>query len=116
VKVLFALGHPDDEHLMKITGGYYGMGGTPGWLYLIGWPDDHVIGRIAHCAVHELHHQIRYRNVPWVPMVGEHVVSEGLAEAFVRELSGPAAMGPGPQWSPAMRSRGRTRRSSRTSR
>jgi uncharacterized protein YjaZ len=94
VKVLFALGHPDDEHLMKITGGYYGMGGTPGWLYLIGWPDDHVIGRIAHCAVHELHHQIRYRNVPWVPMVGEHVVSEGLAEAFVRELSGPAAMGP----------------------
>jgi uncharacterized protein YjaZ len=94
VTVLFALGHPDDEHLMKVTGGYYGMGGAPGWLYLIGWPDDDVIGRIASCAVHELHHQIRYRNVPWVPMVGEHVVSEGLAEAFVRELSGPAAMGP----------------------
>ena len=53
-----------------------------------------LIGRIAHCAVHELHHQIRYRNVPWVPKVGEHVISEGLAEAFVRELSGPTAMGP----------------------
>src|SRR6185503_16249599 len=26
VKVLFALGHPDDVHLMRITGGYYGMG------------------------------------------------------------------------------------------
>ena len=37
VKVLFALGHPDDEHLMKITGGYYGMGGAPGWLYLIAY-------------------------------------------------------------------------------
>jgi uncharacterized protein YjaZ len=94
VKVLFVLGHPDDEHLMKVCGGYYGMGGAPGWLYLVGWPDDDVIGRIAYCAVHELHHQIRYQNVPWVPMVGEHVVSEGLAEAFVRELAGPAAMGP----------------------
>ncbi|NUT20816.1 MAG: peptidase [Hamadaea sp.] len=94
VKVLFMLGNPDDEHLMKVTGGYYGMGGAPGWLYLIGWPSDDVIGRIAYCAVHELHHQIRYQNVPWVPMVGEHVVSEGLAEAFVREVFGPAAMGP----------------------
>ncbi|MEV0269483.1 DUF2268 domain-containing putative Zn-dependent protease [Hamadaea sp. NPDC050747] len=94
VKVLFMLGNPDDEHLMKVTGGYYGMGGAPGWLYLIGWPSDDVIGRIAYCAVHELHHQIRYQNVPWVPMVGEHVVSEGLAEAFVRELAGPSAMGP----------------------
>src|SRR5262245_27105881 len=43
VKVLFALGHPEDRHLMKVAGGYYGMGGTPGWLYLIGWPDDYVI-------------------------------------------------------------------------
>jgi uncharacterized protein YjaZ len=95
VKVLFALGNPDDVHLMKVCGGYYGMsGGARGWLYLIGWPDDDVIGRIAHCAVHELHHQMRHCNVPWVPMVGEHIVSEGLAEAFVRELSGPTAMGP----------------------
>lgn len=94
VQVLLVLGNPDDEHLMRISGGYYGMGGAPGWLYLIGWPSDDIIGRIAHCAVHEVHHQIRYRNVPWVPMVGEHVVSEGLAEAFVRELSGPDAMGP----------------------
>ncbi|MEV6965229.1 DUF2268 domain-containing putative Zn-dependent protease [Hamadaea sp. NPDC051192] len=94
VKVLFVLGNPDDEHLMKVTGGYYGMGGAPGWLYLIGWPSDEVIGRIAYCAVHELHHQIRYQNVPWTPMVGEHIISEGLAEAFVRELAGPDAMGP----------------------
>jgi uncharacterized protein YjaZ len=94
LKVLFVLGNPDDEHLMKVTGGYYGMGGPPGWLYLIAWPDDDVIGRIAYCAVHEVHHQIRYQNVPWTPMVGEHVVAEGLAEAFVRELAGPGSMGP----------------------
>ena len=97
LQVMFVLGNPDDEHLMKVTGGYYGMGGAPGWLYLIGWPDDAVIGRIAHCGVHEFHHRVRYHTVEWNPLtvtVGEHVVAEGLAEAFVRELSGPDAMGP----------------------
>lgn len=97
LEVLYVLGNPDDDHLMKICGGYYGMGGTPGWLYLIGWPSEEVVDRIAHCAVHEFHHQVRYHNVEWNPMtvtVGEHVVAEGLAEAFVREQSGPDAMGP----------------------
>jgi uncharacterized protein YjaZ len=97
LQVMFVLGNPDDEHLMNVTGGYYGMGGSPGWLYLLAWPTEEVIGRIAHCAVHEFHHNVRYTNVEWNPAtvtVGEHVVGEGLAEAFVRELSGPEAMGP----------------------
>ncbi|WP_188196319.1 DUF2268 domain-containing protein [Nonomuraea sp. SYSU D8015] len=97
LQVMFVLGNPDDEHLMKISGGYYGMGGSPGWLYLLAWPSEEVIGRIAHCAVHEFHHNVRFTNVEWNPVtvtVGEHVVAEGLAEAFVRELSGPEAMGP----------------------
>jgi uncharacterized protein YjaZ len=97
LQVMFVLGDPDNEHLMKVVGGYYGMGGAPGWLYLLAWPSDEVIGRIAHLAVHEFHHNVRYTNVEWNPVtvtVGEHVVAEGLAEAFVRELSGPEAMGP----------------------
>ncbi|HEX4812908.1 MAG TPA: DUF2268 domain-containing putative Zn-dependent protease [Nonomuraea sp.] len=97
LQVMFVLGNPDDEHLMNVTGGYYGMGGAPGWLYLLAWPAQEVIGRIAHCAVHEFHHNVRYTNVEWDPVtvtVGEHVVGEGLAEAFVRELSGAGAMGP----------------------
>ncbi|NUR88320.1 MAG: peptidase [Nonomuraea sp.] len=97
LQVMFMLGNPDNEHLMKIAGGYYGMGGSPGWLYLLAWPSEEVIGRIAHCAVHEFHHNVRYTNVEWNPQtvtVAEHVMAEGLAEAFVRELSGPEAMGP----------------------
>ncbi|MFG1965086.1 DUF2268 domain-containing protein [Nonomuraea sp. NPDC049028] len=94
LRVLFVLGDPGSEQLMKVTGGYYGMGSSPGLLYLLGWPSEEIIGRIAHCAVHEFHHQARYTNVPWHPTVGEHVISEGLAEAFVRELSGVEAMGP----------------------
>lgn len=97
LQVMLMLGNPDDDYLMRVVGGYYGMGATPGWLYLLAWPTDEVIGRIAHCAVHEFHHQVRYSNVEWNPAtvtVGEHIVAEGLAEAFVRELSGPEAMGP----------------------
>ncbi|MBB6348282.1 uncharacterized protein YjaZ [Nonomuraea muscovyensis] len=97
LQVMFMLGNPDDDYLMRVAGGYYGMGGSPGWLYLLAWPTDETIGRIAHCAVHEYHHNVRYRSVEWDPAavtVAEHVVAEGLAEAFVRELSGPEAMGP----------------------
>ncbi|MEV4550355.1 DUF2268 domain-containing protein [Nonomuraea wenchangensis] len=97
LQVMFVLGNPDDENLMGRSGGYYGMGGSPGWLFLLAWPEEEVIGRIAHCAVHEFHHNVRFTNVEWNPVtvtVGEHVVAEGLAEAFVRELSGPEAMGP----------------------
>ncbi|MET7329626.1 DUF2268 domain-containing putative Zn-dependent protease [Nonomuraea sp. NPDC005650] len=97
LQVMFVMGDPDDEHLMKVSGGYYGMGGSPGWLYLLAWPSEEVIGRIAQLAVHEFHHNVRYANVEWNPAtvtVGEHVVAEGLAEAFVRELSGAGAMGP----------------------
>ncbi|HZM74845.1 MAG TPA: DUF2268 domain-containing putative Zn-dependent protease [Candidatus Limnocylindrales bacterium] len=98
LQVMLMLGNPDDDYLMRVVGGYYGMSGaTPGWLYLLAWPTDDVVDRIAHCAVHEFHHQVRYSNVEWDPVrvtVGEHIVVEGLAEAFVRELSGPEAMGP----------------------
>ncbi|GAA4099698.1 DUF2268 domain-containing protein [Nonomuraea soli] len=97
LQVMFVLGNPDDEHLMRTSGGYYGMGSSPGWLYLLAWPGPGVRERIKHCAVHEFHHQVRYMNVEWNPVtvtVGEHLVAEGLAEAFVRELSGPEAMGP----------------------
>lgn len=106
LRVMFMLGNPDDPYLAT-AGGYYGMGGTPGWLYILGWPSDEVIGKLAYCAVHEFHHHVRYHNVTWDPVnvtVAEHVVAEGLAEAFVRELYGPSAGGPwGASLSPAER-------------
>ncbi|MEU4329741.1 DUF2268 domain-containing protein [Nonomuraea dietziae] len=97
LNVMFVLGDPDDDYLMDAAGGYYGMGSYGDWLYVIAWPREDVIDRIAHCAVHEFHHNVRFRNVGWNPetvTVGEHVVAEGLAEAFVREMAGPEAMGP----------------------
>ncbi|MFF4953184.1 DUF2268 domain-containing protein [Streptomyces chattanoogensis] len=102
VHVVVVLGNPDDDHLTVRSAGYFGMGGIPGAIHLTIWPTETSLKKIAYGAAHELHHNVRYANVIWDPMavtVGEYVVAEGLAEAFVRELAGEQAMGP---WSKAL--------------
>ncbi|MGW4890900.1 DUF2268 domain-containing protein [Kitasatospora sp. NPDC004240] len=97
VHVVLVLGDPDDEHLTVRSAGYLGTGGIPGAIHLLMWPTVTSLEKIGHAAAHELHHNVRYANVTWDPMavtVGEQVVAEGLAEAFVRELAGEQAMGP----------------------
>lgn len=97
VHVVLALGNPDDELLTVHNGGYFGMGGIPGAIQLTMWPTATSLAKIGYAAAHELHHNVRYANVIWDPAtvtVGEQVVAEGLAEAFVRELAGEEAMGP----------------------
>lgn len=102
VHVVLALGNPDDELLTVRNSGYFGMGGIPGAIQLTMWPTETSLAKIGYAAAHELHHNVRYANVVWDPAtvtVGEQVVAEGLAEAFVRELAGEGAMGP---WSTAL--------------
>ncbi|MFI9050692.1 DUF2268 domain-containing protein [Streptomyces sp. NPDC053427] len=97
VHVILTLGNPDDHHLTVRSGGYFGLGGFPGAIHLVMWPNETSLAKIDHAAAHELHHNVRYANVVWDPgtvTVGEQVVAEGLAEAFVRELAGERAMGP----------------------
>ncbi|MFJ9417140.1 DUF2268 domain-containing protein [Streptomyces sp. NPDC101227] len=102
VHVVLVLGNPDDDLLTVRNAGYLGMGGIPGAIQLTMWPTETSLAKIGHAAAHELHHNVRYANVAWNPMtvtVGEQVVAEGLAEAFVRELAGERAMGP---WTTAL--------------
>lgn len=97
VQVVLTLGNPDDAHLTVRSAGYFGMGGFPGAILLTMWPTPTSLAKIEYAAAHELHHNVRYANVVWDPAtvtVGEHVVAEGLAEAFVRELAGKEALGP----------------------
>ncbi|MFF2198120.1 DUF2268 domain-containing protein [Streptomyces sp. NPDC058157] len=102
VHVVLVLGDPDDDLLTVRNAGYLGMGGIPGAIHLTMWPTETSLEKIGYAAAHELHHNVRYANVVWNPMtvtVGEQVVAEGLAEAFVRELAGEPAMGP---WATAL--------------
>lgn len=91
--VLLILGDPNNDHFMTEVQGLSGFGGISGYIALTVWPTPRVLDRLEAIAVHELHHNVRYSpgGVVWDPTtvtVGEHVVSEGLADVFATELYG----------------------------
>ncbi|WP_127783736.1 DUF2268 domain-containing putative Zn-dependent protease [Rhodococcus sp. X156] len=95
ISVLLVLGDPDDEYFMGPARGFSGNGSATGYLSLTLWPTEENLGRLEAAAVHELNHNLRYApgGVVWDPasvVVGEQVVSEGLADAFARQLYGDA--------------------------
>lgn len=93
--VLLVLGDPTSRHFIDEVQGLSGFGGISGYIALTVWPTPRVLDRLEAIAVHELHHNVRYSpgGVVWDPRsvtVGEHVVSEGLADVFASELYGDA--------------------------
>lgn len=95
--VLLILGDPGNRHFMEEAQGLSGFGGISGYIVITLWPSDLVLGRLEAIAVHELHHNLRYSpgGVLWDPAtvtVGEHVISEGLADMFATELFGDAGL------------------------
>ncbi|MGY2117617.1 DUF2268 domain-containing protein [Nocardia gipuzkoensis] len=93
ITVLFVLGDPGDAHFMGPALGLAGNGGISGYIVITLWPFPENVERLEATVVHELNHNLRYSpgGVVWDPAtvtVGEHVVSEGLADAFARQLYG----------------------------
>lgn len=91
--VLVVLGDPGDAHFMGPALGMTANGSVSGYLFLNFWPYPENLARLEATAVHELNHNLRYSpgGVVWDPAtvtVGEQVVSEGLADAFARQLYG----------------------------
>ncbi len=93
IDVWLALGNPDARLFVDRTLGYYGMGSTPGQIWMVAWPTEYNLGRIGACATHEFSHQVRFANVPWRGIVGDWVVAEGLAEEFTLETCGAGSTG-----------------------
>ena len=95
LKVLLVLGDHTNGHFLDEIQGLSGFGGIGGYITLTVWPTARVLDRLEAIAVHELHHNVRYAagGMVWDPAivtVGEHVVSEGLADTFATELFGDA--------------------------
>jgi uncharacterized protein YjaZ len=91
IQVAIVLGDSHDSHFMDVNLGMSASGGTSGYLWLNFWPSAENLERLEATAVHELNHNLRYSNRMWNPAmvtVGDQVVSEGLADAFARELYG----------------------------
>lgn len=93
IEVVLTLGNPDDPLFMEKTLGYYGMGSTPGGIWMVTWPTDYNLTRIGACGVHELAHNVRTPNVDDPFNLAEWVVHEGLAEVFTVEVCGPDSTG-----------------------
>ncbi|MEU3272898.1 DUF2268 domain-containing putative Zn-dependent protease [Saccharomonospora sp. NPDC006951] len=93
LNVLLVLGDPANRHFVDEVQGMSGFGGISGYIVITVWPTARVLDRLEAIAVHELHHNVRYSpgGIVWDPRtvtVGEHVVSEGLADVFASELHG----------------------------
>lgn len=93
VSVLLVLGDSTDDYFMGAARGFSGNGSAAGYISLTVWPTDENLTRLEAAAVHELNHNLRYApgGVVWDPAsvtVGEQVVSEGLADAFARQMYG----------------------------
>ncbi|MGH7765017.1 MAG: DUF2268 domain-containing putative Zn-dependent protease [Candidatus Dormibacteraceae bacterium] len=93
IEVVLTLGNPDDPLFIERTLGYYGMGATPGSIWLVAWPTDYNITRIGACGVHELAHNLRTPNVEVAFNLAEWVIQEGIAEVFTAEICGPDSTG-----------------------
>ncbi len=99
IVVLLVLGDLEDEYFMGPLRGFSGNGSATGYVSLTLWPTEENLARVEAAAVHELNHNLRYApcGIIWDPatvMVGEQVVSEGLADAFARQLYGDAGYTP----------------------
>ncbi|MEU2616334.1 DUF2268 domain-containing putative Zn-dependent protease [Micromonospora sp. NPDC007271] len=93
LRILLVLGDPTNAHFMDEVHGVSGFGGISGYITITVWPHPIVLDRLEAIVVHELHHNVRYSpgGIVWDPAtvtVGEHVVSEGLADMFAAELYG----------------------------
>jgi uncharacterized protein YjaZ len=93
VEVVLTLGNPDDPIFTERTLGYYGMGATPGNIWMVAWPSDYNLTRIGACGVHELAHNLRTPNVESFFNLAEWVIHEGLAEIFTVEVCGADSTG-----------------------
>lgn len=93
VEVILTLGNPDDPVFIEKTLGYYGMGATPGSIWIVAWPTDYNVTRIGACGVHELAHNLRTPNIDTGFNLAEWVIHEGIAEVFAVEICGPGSTG-----------------------
>lgn len=89
------LGNPDSPYL-KLSEGYSGDGGIPGYIMVSLVPNEYTVRRITAALAHECNHNVRFQFEKWKNDIslGEMMVCEGLAENFVTLMFGEASVGP----------------------
>lgn len=80
----------------KLSDGYCGNGGIPGYIFVALVPNERTISKIPAALAHEFNHNVRFQFQKWNQAITleDMMIAEGLAENFVRILYGEAAIGP----------------------
>lgn len=96
IRFALALGDPAAPDFLDRQDGTMGIATVPGWVYIYAWPTGDNLARMPGIAAHETHHRVRLTFEPWKRdvTVGQYLVLEGLAEAFVAERYGGDHLGP----------------------
>lgn len=89
------LANPDSVYT-KLSDGYCGEGGIPGYITLSILPNSFTLDRLPAAMAHECNHNVRFQHVRWRNDVtlAEMMITEGLAENFAVTLYGMENMGP----------------------
>lgn len=89
------LADPDSIYT-KLSDGYSGDGGIPGFITAYLLPKKETMQRIPTALAHECNHNVRFQYIAWSQNItlGEMMVSEGLAENYAVSLYGIENLGP----------------------
>lgn len=87
----------DPDRMDPADHGYTGIGSVPGYAALLyAEPNAYSMSRVEATLAHECHHTIRLALFPWDlagMTVADHIVLEGIAEAFATALYGEETAG-----------------------
>jgi len=89
------LANPDSIYT-KLSDGYGGDGGIPGFIFATIVPNEFTMYRLPAALAHECNHNIRFQHIKWKNDItlAEMMISEGLAENFAVLLNGIENLGP----------------------
>lgn len=80
----------------KLSDGYSGDGGIPGYILAFIQPNEFTIKRLPAAVAHECNHNVRFQHIRWSNDItlAEMMIVEGLAENFAVSLYGEENLGP----------------------
>lgn len=89
------LANPDSIYT-KLSDGYAGDGGIPGYIFATLLPNEFTMNRLPAALAHECNHNVRFQHIKWRNDItlAEMMITEGLAENFAVLLNGLENMGP----------------------
>ncbi len=89
------LANPESVYT-KLSDGYSGDGGIPGYIFAFMLPNEFTMKRLPAALAHECNHNVRFQHIKWSNDItlAEMMIVEGLAENFAVSIYGEDNLGP----------------------